>query len=326
MCCIHSTRSVRYRSHIRPRSAGRPGPVEGLLWPAQNYLLCRVQRWRTRGSWKLGGFLVSWTRLDGRFLSFIIISVYRECGTRSDPTARSPRPSSIVGALLRCQWHMSFVQTGLPIVVWFRSISDFLDSRALEYYVYCIWMVNWWIMHTTLHLRKIQCRLCVCLCWGAVCTLHFIVTRSFRSIYDFFLSHLLTIECSKWFIWSETVLESIVGIRFCCRWHMSFVHTVAIQTVVFWLDLRFSCFMMFWILWKQLSMRLLVKYIKGGWIQEGSTVGACPSNLQYSSEGPLFWLCVPSSYYFLSLYDLYRCMTCPNRIHTLSMFARDESV
>ena len=167
---------------------------------------------------------------------------------------------------------------------------------------------------------------CVCLCWGAVCTLHFIVTRSFRSIYDFFLSHLLTIECSKWFIWSETVLESIVGIRFCCQWSMSFVHTVAIQTVVFWLDLRFSCFMMFWILWKQLSMRLLVKYIKGGWIQEGSTVGACPSNLQYSSEGPLFWLCVPSSYYFLSLYDLYRCMTCPNRIHTLSMFARDESV
>ena len=145
---------------------------------------------------------------------------------------------------------------------------------------------------------------CVCLCWGAVCTLHFIVTRSFRSIYDFFLSHLLTIECSKWFIWSETVLESIVGIRFCCRWHMSFVHTVAIQTVVFWLDLRFSCFMMFWILWKQLSMRLLVKYIKGGWIQEGSTVGACPSNLQYSSEGRLFWLCVPCSYFFC-LYMIY---------------------
>ena len=68
---------------------------------------------------------------------------------------------SIVGIRFCCHWHMSFVQTGLPIVVWFRSISDFLDSRALEYYVYCIWMVNWWIMHTTLHLRKIQCRLCV---------------------------------------------------------------------------------------------------------------------------------------------------------------------
>ena len=151
----------------------------------------------------------------------------------------------------------------------------------------------------------------VYLYWGAVCTLHFIATRSSRSVCDFFWTHLPNVECSKWFIWSENVLESIVGIRFCCQWSMSFVHTVAIQTVVFWLDLRFSCFMMFWILWKQLSMRLLVKYIKGGWIQEGSTVGACPSNLQYRrSEGPLFWLSVPYSYYFLgsiwfiSMYDM----------------------
>ena len=206
---------------------------------------------------------------------------------------------------------MSFVQTGLPIVVWFWSISDFLDSRALEYYVYCIWMVTWWIMHKTLHLRKIQWSLWVWVDCGPCCTLHFIVTRSFRSICDFFLSHLIDIECSKWFIWSETILESIVGVRFCCQWHMSFVYTVAIQSLVYWLDLWFYCFMIFLILYKQLSRRLLVKYIKGGWIQEGSTVGACPSNLQYRrSEGPLFLLCVPCSYYFLgsrwfiSMYDM----------------------
>jgi len=29
---------------------------------------------------------------------------------------------------------------------------------------------------------------------------------------------------------------------------------------------------------------------------------------------------------FLALYDLYRCMTCLNRIHTVSMFVSDESV
>ena len=29
---------------------------------------------------------------------------------------------------------------------------------------------------------------------------------------------------------------------------------------------------------------------------------------------------------FLALYDLYRCMTCLNRIHTLSIFVSDESV
>ena len=54
--------------------------------------------------------------MDGRFLRFIMLSIYQECGTRSDPAARRPRAGSVerytagvyvVTTLCRAWWTLS---------------------------------------------------------------------------------------------------------------------------------------------------------------------------------------------------------------------------
>ena len=72
-------------------------------------------------------------------------------------------------------------------------------------------MVNWWIMHKTLHLREAKFMVCVFVLRSPSCTLHFIVPMPFWSLCDFFWTRIFNIECSTLFVWSETALESIVG-------------------------------------------------------------------------------------------------------------------
>ena len=121
-----------------------------------------------------------------------------------------------LGVHSRCPWMLSMTH------VIHADRSPYSGVILIDLRFFCF-MIFWILYILCRNGQLVDCRqamlfeggkvyaVCVCLCWGAVCTLHFIVTRSFWCLSDFFWSHLLDIECSKWFIWSETVFESIVG-------------------------------------------------------------------------------------------------------------------
>ena len=106
---------------------------------------------------------------------------------------------------------------------------------------------------------------------------------------------IFNIECLILFVWSETVLESILGIRFCCQWSMSFVYTVAIQTVVYWFDLRFFCFMIFWTLYILCRNGQLVDCSQAMLFEGGKVYAVCvfvlrsPSCTLHSIVTTSFW-------------------------------------
>ena len=109
----------------RPKGPCKPGNRSPCLGQAGGAL--RVHNWH----W--GGFLVSWTRLDGRFLRFIMLCIYSECGTRSDPAARSPRADSV----RRCLQRTECDHWGGFLVSWTRVDGRFLRFIMLSIYQEC---------------------------------------------------------------------------------------------------------------------------------------------------------------------------------------------
>ena len=74
----------------RQKGPCKPGNRSPCLGQAGGALRVQNSHW--------GGFLVAWMPLDSPFLGLDLLSIYRECGTRSDPAARSPQSSSVESA------------------------------------------------------------------------------------------------------------------------------------------------------------------------------------------------------------------------------------